>query len=182
MLILASNSPTRAKILKDFGVDFEQKGCDFDEDSIKAKTPKEFVYLSTKGKMEVCLEKFGLKKPLLCADTVVTANDKILRKAKDVDEAREILLLQSGNSVSILTCLFYKSETLSFIDLSATVYTFAKFDEKDLEEFLKSGEWRGKAGACMVEGFCKKYIKEVKGLESCAMGLQIEKLIPFLKL
>ena len=51
---------------------------------------------------------------------------------------------------------------------------------EELELYLDSGEWKGKAGACMVEGFCKPYIKEVKGLESNAMGLGIEKLLPFI--
>jgi septum formation protein len=41
--------------------------------------------------------------------------------------------------------------------------------------------WKDKAGACMVEGFCKKYIKSQIGLTSTAMGLSIEKLIPYLK-
>ncbi|NPA74251.1 MAG: septum formation inhibitor Maf [Epsilonproteobacteria bacterium] len=182
MIILASASTTRAKILQKHSIDFIQKSCDFDEESIKTDSAKEFVYLSAKGKMTLCEERYGIKTPLLCADTVVSSNDKILRKAKDKEDAKRILLEQSGNKVSILTCMLYKSETFSFTDLSATVYEFGEFDEKDLEEFLKSGEWKGKAGACMVEGFCKKYIKEVKGLESCAMGLQIEKLIPFLKL
>ena len=49
-----------------------------------------------------------------------------------------------------------------------------------MENYLKSGECFGKAGAIMVEGFCKPYIKSVKGFESTAMGLSIEKLIPFL--
>ncbi|MBD3806311.1 MAG: septum formation inhibitor Maf, partial [Sulfuricurvum sp.] len=39
----------------------------------------------------------------------------------------------------------------------------------------------GKAGACMVEGFCKPYIREVRGFESTAMGLSIEVLKPFLE-
>ena len=182
MIILSSSSVTRAKILKDYGIEFEQKGCNFDEESIKAKSAKEFVYLSAKGKMALCEERFGIDTPLLCADTVVSSNDKILRKAKDKDDARKILLEQSGNRVSILTCMIYKSKIFAFTDLSATTYIFDKFDEEELEKYLESGEWVGKAGACMVEGFCKKYIKEVKGLESCAMGLQIEKLLPFLKL
>ncbi len=181
MLILASKSKTRAKILKNFGVEFKQVGCDYDEDSIKSSSPKSFVYLSCKGKMDACEEKLGLKTPLLCADTVVSADSKILRKAKDKDEAREILLTQSGGSVSILTCVIYKSIDLSFTDISKTTYLFSEFDRDDLEKYLDSNEWRDKAGACMVEGFCKKYIKEVIGLESCAMGLQIEKLLPFLE-
>ncbi|MCK4442199.1 MAG: Maf family protein, partial [Sulfurovaceae bacterium] len=46
---------------------------------------------------------------------------------------------------------------------------------------LDSGLWDGKAGGCMVEGFCKKYIQKVEGYESTAMGLQVERLIGWLK-
>ncbi len=180
MLTLASSSPTRAKILKDFGIEFQQKGCNFNEESIDTDLAKSFVYLSCKGKINLCEQKYGINPPLLCADTVVSANDKILRKAKNKNDAKNILLKQSNNEVSILTCMMYKSEKLSFIDISATKYIFGKFDENEMERYLESNEWQGKAGACMVEGFCKKYIKEVIGLESNAMGLQIEKLLPFL--
>ncbi len=180
MIILASSSPTRAKILEENGIKFIQKSCDFDEDSLKYEKPEHFVYHAAVGKMKICEEKFSLEIPLLTADTVVESEGKILRKAKNREEAKEILLSQSGKSVSILTCTFYKSKKLSFLDLSATEYFFAPFDMEDLESYLSSNEWEGKAGACMVEGFCKKYIKSVKGLESCARGLTIEKLLPFL--
>ena len=69
---------------------------------------------------------------------------------------------------------------LELLDISSTDYLFNDFNMDDLERYLDSGEWRGKAGACMVEGFCKPYIKEVKGIESCAMGLSVEVLKPFL--
>ncbi len=181
MLVLASSSPTRAKILKDFGVEFEQKSCNFNEENIKTNQPKSFVYQACKGKMETCEQVYGLDTPLLCADTVVSTKEQILRKAKNEKEAIEILLKQSGNEVDILTCMMYKSSKFSFTDLSQTKYIFEKFDESDLENYIKSGEWRDKAGACMVEGFCKKYIKKVIGLESTAKGLQVEKLLPFLE-
>lgn len=181
MIRLASNSISRAKILVDFGVEFIQNGCDFDEDQIEAVTPKEFVYKATSGKYQVCKEKFGIDTPLLVADTVVTADGKILRKAKDKADAREILSLQSANVTSIITCMIYESKSLYFLDIAATDYVFAKFDEADLKAYLDSNDWMGKAGACMVEGFCKKYIKEVRGLETTAMGLGIERLLPFIK-
>jgi septum formation protein len=69
---------------------------------------------------------------------------------------------------------------MSLVDISATHYKFAKFDEDDLQRYLDSNLWQGKAGACMVEGFCKPYIREVRGLESTAMGLQVEILLPWL--
>ncbi len=181
MIRLASQSISRAKILRDFGVEFIQEACDFDEDMIEAKRPKEFVYLATLGKYKVCKEKFGLEIPLLVADTVVTADGKILRKAKDREDAKEILELQSGNVTTIITCMIYESKDLYSLDIATTDYRFSQFEDSDLISYLDSGEWEGKAGACMVEGFCKKYIKEVRGLESTAMGLGIERLLPFIK-
>jgi len=132
------------------------------------------------GKYRTNIKEFGCKElPLLVADTVVTAQGKILRKARDEADAREILLAQSGNLTSIITCMIYQSKEKKLIDISQTTYHFKKFDRDDLEIYLKSGEWMGKAGACMVEGFCKPYIKEVRGYESTAMGLNIEVLKAF---
>ncbi len=181
-LILASKSPTRAKILKRHAVGFSQVSIDFDEDSLGYSNPKDFVYHATKGKIGAYLSKHNLDFPVLCADTVVCADDLILRKAKDKEDAKEILLRQSGNSVSILTCMIYKSKKMEFIDLSTTKYLFKPFNMDKLEAYLDGDAWKGKAGACMVEGFCKKYIKEVIGLQSTAMGLSIERLMPFIEL
>ncbi|WP_281950302.1 septum formation inhibitor Maf [Nitrosophilus kaiyonis] len=184
MVRLASSSETRAKILKESKIEFIQSDIHFDEDILieKYKHPRSFVYHATKGKLQAAIDKYGLDIPIVVADTVVSVNEKILRKAKDEKEALEILKLQSENIVSILTCTAFKSKNLEYLDLSATYYHFSKFDEKDLQNYIESGEWKGKAGACMVEGFCKKYIKSVKGFESCARGLTIEKLLPLIEL
>ncbi len=179
---LCSQSPSRALLLSRAGVDFIQSPVDFPEDAIVATSPKNFVYQATLGKYQTALKLYDYKQmPILCADTVVTSQDKILRKAKDVEDARRILLRQSGHVTSIVSCMIYKSESLELIDISTTDYLFDAFDKEDLEAYLASGEWQGKAGACMVEGFCKPYIKEVKGYESCAMGLSVEKLLPWIE-
>jgi len=180
MLRLASSSSTRAQLLSDAGIEFLQQSVDFDEDSIIATSPKNFVYQATLGKYETNLKEFGFNDyPLLVADTVVTSQNQILRKAKCVDEARNILMTQSGNITSIVTCMIYHSKDMKLIDISQTDYIFDEFNQDDLQEYLKGGEWRGKAGACMVEGFCKPYIKEVRGYESTAMGLSVEVLKAF---
>lgn len=181
MLRLASSSITRAELLRAAGIPFIQESIDFDEDSILATSPKNFVYQATLGKYRVNLEKFGCDDyPLLVADTVVTAQGKILRKAKDEADARLILDTQSGAETDIVTCMIYKTPRRELIDISITRYFFDPFDPDDVERYLQSGEWRGKAGACMVEGFCKPYIREVRGFESTAMGLCTEVLKRFL--
>lgn len=182
MIRLGSTSVTRAMLLKQAGIDFVQSQVEFDEEQILASSPKNFVYQATVGKFEAGLKAYGLDElPLLCADTVVTSQGQILRKAHSLEDARKILMTQSGNITSIVTCMIYADKNKKFIDISSTDYIFTPFDTQDLENYLHSGEWRGKAGACMVEGFCKPYIKEVRGYESCAMGLTVDKLKPFLK-
>jgi len=181
MLRLASASQTRAKLLNDAGIDFIQESVDFDEESIRAASPKNFVYQATLGKFEANIRAFGYEDhPLLVADTVVASCGAILRKAKCVDDARNILLTQSGSITSIITCMIYQSQKMKIIDISKTEYLFNEFDLDDVENYLASGEWRGKAGACMVEGFCKPYIRTVRGYESTAMGLNTDLLKVFL--
>jgi len=181
MICLCSQSESRALLLRKFGIDFIQKSVDFNEEQITAATAKDFVYTASKGKMEAAVRSLGLEIPLLCADSVIMAADgSILRKAKDVEDARHILNIQSGSTISIVSSLHYRTKDLLLVDTSATHYHFAPFEEKDLEAYLESGLWRGKAGGCMVEGFCKKYIRSVDGYESTAMGLQVEVLKPWL--
>lgn len=182
MLRLCSTSQTRALLLREAGITFVQCGVDFDEDALSISEPKSFVYHATLGKYRAALSAYDYHAmPLLVADTVVTAQGKLLRKAKDRDDARAILRTQSGNVTSILTCMIYKSSKLELIDLSATHYLFDPFDEDHIDAYLRSGEWQGKAGACMVEGFCKRYIREVRGFESTAMGLSVEVLSAWIK-
>ncbi len=182
MIHLASNSPSRALLLNNFNIDFIQKSPYYDEEQITTTVAKDFVYIASKGKLDAAVREFGLETPLLSADTVITASDgTILRKAKDIDAARRILNIQSGSTISIISSLHYKSKDLAFSDISATHYHFGIFEENDLEAYLESGLWQGKAGGCMVEGFCKKYIISVDGYESTAMGLQVECLLPWIK-
>lgn len=177
MIRLGSNSKTRAKILKEHCIEFVQNGGTFDEDSITTTNPKSFVYEATFGKYHELIQKYGYEDmPLLVADSVVTSQGQLLRKAKDEKDARRMLELQSNSETSVITCMIFKSQEKMLIDISITTYRFKEFDKNHIQEYIKSGECFGKAGAIMVEGFCKPYIKDVKGYESTAMGLCIEKL------
>ncbi len=181
MVCLCSASESRALLLKNFGIEFIQKVPQYDEEQITATIAKDFVYTASKGKLEAAVSEFGLETPLLCADTVIAAADgTILRKPKNMEDARRILQIQSGSEISIISSVHYRSKKLLFTDISATHYYFDPFDLKDLEAYLQGGLWEGKAGGCMVEGFCKKYIRSVRGYESTAMGLQVETLLPWL--
>ncbi|EIF50328.1 septum formation inhibitor Maf [Sulfurovum sp. AR] len=182
MIYLCSSSESRALLLNNFGIDFIQMSVAYDEEQITTSIAKDFVYTASKGKLNAAIRAFGVETPLLCADTVIAASDgTILRKPKNREDARRILNIQSGSTISIISSAHYKSKRLAFSDISATHYHFSRFEEEDLESYLESGLWQGKAGGCMVEGFCKKYIQSVDGYESTAMGLQVETLLPWIK-
>jgi len=182
LIRLGSNSKTRAFLLEQHGIKFIQNGGEFDEESITTTDPREFVTQATKGKFEELFKKYGCDEmPLLVADTVVTSGGELLRKAKDKDDARRMLELQSGNEVSIISCMIFQSHDTELFDISTATYHFKEYDKEHMDEYIKSGECMGKAGAIMVEGFCKPYIKSVDGYESTAMGLCVEKLLPFIK-
>ncbi|WP_095226262.1 septum formation inhibitor Maf [Helicobacter sp. 12S02634-8] len=181
-MILASSSVVRAKLLKDFGVQFIQKPIDFDEDSLQTQDPKEFVYLAAMGKFQAALKQWGTQEPILAADTVVDVSGALQRKPSTQAQAQEFLKAQSGKHIQILTCIIYRSAKLEFIDIAATKYVLKTFAPKDTEQYLLSGDWRNKAGGVMVEGFHKSYIKSQIGLESTALGLSVEKILPFLEI
>ena len=182
MIHLASNSESRAKLLTQFQIPFIQKAPNYNEEQIKTTIAKDFVYLASKGKLEKAIEEFGLDIPLLTADSVISTKEgEILRKPKNRDDAKRILELQSGSQIAIISAMHYKTKNFYLCDISATYYQFAPFETKDLETYLDSGLWNGKAGGCMVEGFCKKYIQKVEGYESTAMGLQVERLLGWIR-
>ena len=106
MLRLCSSSKTRSMLLRNAGISFIQESVHFDEEAIVASSPKNFVYQATLGKYNANLAAFGYADmPLLVADTVVTSQGHILRKANSIDDARNILLTQSGNMTTIITCM-----------------------------------------------------------------------------
>ena len=76
------------------------------------------------------LKAFGFDDyPLLVADTVVTSVGQILRKANSVEEARNILMTQSGTLTSIITCMIYQSSHAMLIDISQKkwIWDFSPF-------------------------------------------------------
>ena len=179
-MILCSSSTTRAKLLKKANINFIQKPPSFDEEKIKTNDPYEFVMLASYGKFKSCIEKFK-NEDIITADSVVSDFKEILRKPKSKEEAKKLLLKQSGKKTKIITSMWVRYKGRVYSRLDETIYEFIEFDKKNMDEYLNSNKWQGKAGACMVEGFCKKYIRNVIGYESTAMGLCIEELLKIIK-
>lgn len=104
----------------------------------------------------------------------------LLRKAKTPTQARIMLELQSGNPISIITAFAYQSHKGFFCNVDCAEFLLDEFCQDDIEQYVKSSLWQGSAGCIKVEGFHKGYILSQKGLESCALGLSFERILPFL--
>lgn len=181
MIILASSSVTRAKVLQDHGVKFEQVFFDYDESGVdKNLPPHVYVQKIVAAKKEQFLKANENVKNVVFADSVVVCDGKILGKAKDEQEALKMLKMQSGSTARIVTAMIFLGEKFELFNVSFAEYKFAKFDEADLQNYLSGDLWQGKAGAMTIENFNKKYILSQNGETSTAMGLNVKILKAFL--
>ena len=181
MIILASSSITRAKVLRDHGVKFEQVFFDYDEGGVDKNLPPHiYVQKIVAAKKEQFLKANENTKNVVFADSVVVCGGKILGKAKDEKEAFKMLKMQSGNTARIVTAMIFLGEKFELFNVSFSEYKFAKFDEADLQNYLSGNLWQGKAGAMTIENFNKKYILNQNGETSTAMGLNVKILKAFL--
>ena len=181
MIILASSSVTRAKVLRDYGVKFEQVSFNYDESGIDKNLPPHiYVQKIVAAKKEQFLKANENVKNVVFADSVVVCGGKILGKAKDEKEAFKMLQMQSGSTARIVTAMIFLGEKFELFNVSFAEYKFAKFDEADLQNYLSGDLWQGKAGAMTIENFNKKYILSQNGETSTAMGLNVKILKAFL--
>lgn len=189
MIFLASSSPSRALLLKQANLEFKQIFCDYDESAICAiKTPpRAYPQAVVNEKVRQFKERFSADFKHFCengvlvfADSSVICKGRILGKAKDETHARDMLSLQSGARASVYTAMNVICDSFCLNALSVASYDFAPYPTDELENYLKSGLWQGKAGAMMIEGFSGKYILKSHGHQSTAMGLDTELLKAFL--
>ena len=166
--------------MRNAGIDFRQVSFEFDENVGDINDAKTYAYrVVSAKKTQFMAQNRGAKDVLFC-DSSVLVGGKILGKARDEDEARAMLNAQSDALSEVYTAMIFCGENFELSTLLVASYKFAKFDEKDLEIYLQSGNWRGKAGAMSIEGFNKKYIQNFRGDTSTAMGLNNEILKRYL--
>jgi septum formation protein len=185
-LVLASGSPRRIELLQQAGVEPDRVfPADVDEAPQKAEHPRSLAKRLSRAKAEKALE--GLKKEgdaqafILAADTVVAVGRRILPKADLVDEASNCLQLLSGRSHRVYTgiCLITPSGKLRQ-RLVETRVRFKRLSREELESYLASGEWRGKAGGYAVQGLAGSFVVKLVGSYTNVVGLPLYETVGLL--
>lgn len=175
-LILASASPRRKDLLAQIGVVPDLvTSVEFDESVLPGETPREAVERLARGKAEAAKTLRRSDDDLiLTADTIVACGRRILGKPTDEKDARRMLQLLSGRRHQVLSaiCLVGSGDTIT----SRTVVTrvsFKRLSGQELDAYLASGEWDGKAGAYAIQGRAGIFVRGLEGSYSSVVGLPL---------
>ena len=193
-LILASSSPRRAEILTSVGWDFEKQTTDLDESVLPGEQPRDYVQRLAEAKARATAEKIE-GKIVLGADTTVVIENQIIGKPEDLDDARKMLKMLSGNWHEVFTgaALVCKkksaeedsesrtSDFKSIVDLQITRVKFAELAEAEIEFLVLEGKPLDKAGAYAVQAQAALFIEKIEGDYWNVVGLPVNLIYEMLR-
>ncbi len=190
-IYLASQSPRRRQLLDQIGVRHELLLPDADEDaeSLEAVRPGElpsaYVQRVTRAKLDAArrrLQKRKLKTaPILCADTTVALDRRILGKPADAAEARVTLAALSGRTHRVLSAVALWTGTRQLEAVSVSHVRFGALPPAVIEAYIASGEPFGKAGAYAIQSALAGWIERIDGSYSGIMGLPLAETAALLR-
>ena len=171
MIVLASQSPRRAEILRQAGIAFTVRTVSIDESQLEAERPAPYVRRLAHAKAFAIDAALG--DIVLAADTTVIAHGEMLGKPADAADARRMLAILSGRRHEVLTgiCLRRGDQILS--DHASTAVWFATLSAAEIDEYAASGEPMDKAGAYAIQGLASKFVERIEGCYFNVMGLPI---------
>jgi septum formation protein len=179
-LVLASGSPRRMQLINQAGIEPDAlRPADIDETPKRGELPRACANRLARGKAEAALQAVRMDEELkgsyiLAADTVVAVGRRILPKAGLLDEAAQCLRLLSGRNHRVHTAVCLVTPGEAFRQrLVETRVRFKRLSEEDIEAYLASGEWRGKAGGYAAQGIAGTFIVKIVGSYSNVVGLPL---------
>jgi septum formation protein len=186
-LILASASPRRLALLNQIGIEPEHLvPAHVDETPEKGELPRRLAVRLADLKALTAQHKarqagFADGALVLAADTVVCVGRRVLPKAEMMDEASAALRLLSGRTHRVYTgvCLLTPSGQARR-RLVETRIRFKRLFNKELEAYLASAEWRGKAGGYAIQGIAGSFVVKLVGSYTGVVGLPLNETVALL--
>ncbi len=179
-LILASGSPRRLELLARIGVTPDEvRAADIDETPLKAELPRLLAARLSRAKADAAATPGAL---VLAADTVVGVGQRILGKARDADEARRFLELLSGRRHRVITGVVLAGPGAERrARLVTSIVTFQRLTAAQIDAYLATDEWRGKAGAYAIQGAAEAWCRFLSGSHSNVVGLPLHETAQLLR-
>jgi septum formation protein len=187
-LVLASGSPRRLALINQAGIEPDAlQPADIDEIPKRGELPRACANRLARAKAEAALSAVRLDEELrgayiVAADTVVAVGRRILPKAELLDEAAQCLRLLSGRNHRVYTAVCLVTPKESFRQrLVETRVRFKRLSSADIEAYLASGEWRGKAGGYAVQGLAGSFVVKLVGSYTNVVGLPLYDTVAMLE-
>ena len=193
-LILASGSPRRAEILTAVGWEFTKDAADLDEAELPGETPENYVRRLAREKARFVAAKHQ-NALVLGADTTVVIGGQILGKPTDLDDARRMLEMLSGNWHEVLTGVAVvespqsavrdstsEDQLKTVVGIQSTKVKFAGLSAAEIEFLVENGSPLDKAGAYAVQAQAALFIEKIEGDYWNVVGLPINLVYSLLKL
>ena len=179
-LVLASASARRRQLLSDAGYEFDVVEPTVDEPVNNLAQAGAAVYWAeATAYIKACsVAQIYTDAVVIGADTVVTHGNNIIGKPKDEAHAREILLTMFGGKNDVITGLAVLCPACNkrIITHVSTILIMRPMDNDEVDQYIRSGAWHGKAGAYALQESGDKFVQSINGSESNIIGLPMEKL------
>ena len=171
-LVLGSASPRRRELLAQLGLTpGEVRAPDIDETPHKGESPR--AYVARMAREKALALPAGPDEVILSADTTVAVGRRILGKPEDAGEAAEFLWALSGRRHHVLTAVAVRRAGRLWERLVDTEVKVKALSDAEINAYLASGEWRGKAGAYAIQGRFGAMIPWLKGSFTGVVGLPV---------
>jgi septum formation protein len=174
MLVLASASPRRKELLTQAGYTFVVRAAHIPEDPQPGEDPIAYVTRLAREKAEAVYGLLGdAGAVVLGADTTVTLDDHILGKPEDAADAARMLRLLSGRTHRVITGVAVVAAGRAEVAAEVTAVRFLTISDREIAEYIATGEPMDKAGAYAIQGRAARWIPRVEGCYFNVVGLPI---------
>jgi septum formation protein len=179
-LVLASASPRRRELLERLGLVLVVAAVDLDETPAPGERPTDYVRRVAGAKCDAAV---AARSPasttlaVLAADTTVIAAGEILGKPADADDARRMLARLAGRRHEVATAYRIRFGERMAERTVTTVVGFRALAPAEIDAYVASDEWRGKAGGYAVQGIAGAFVTELRGSHTNVIGLPVAEVL-----
>lgn len=176
-IYLASKSPRRRELLTQMEVVHKLLLFDIPEIVLHNENPLDYSKRITQEKLDAAWSKILIdkldQKPVLCADTEVVLDGKILGKPNSYDDAFNMLKSYSGKSHEVITTIGIKFNNFNKITTNSTIVSFAHIPDAEIHKYLATGDYKDKSGGYGIKSYIGQFISGINGCFYSVMGLPL---------
>jgi septum formation protein len=175
-LILASQSPRRAELMRMLKLEFDVMPADIDESYLKHEIPAAHAERLAREKALVIAQQYP-DAVVVGSDTVVIIDRKVLGKPKSEDDGVAMLMRLQGRVHRVATGIAVAHGGDVVAETEIVRVKFRSFDEAVAREYIRTGEPMDKAGAYGIQGYGASLVEWVHGDYFAVMGLPVQRMI-----